>query len=569
MGQGNSQLAVYGKLGVLYDCGSSSQLIHHKLRALSSGKVKFAKRNIENLEINNLFTGRNRLNRKEEFHSLTAENLKNIANTRFDKKDHVESQGSEGDFSNGENTSNEARDNIRQVIEEHKLKHLFIFISHPDADHYDKLISPSHGSAIKGALPDNLPVTVFLCGDWLNKEEKIEEENRNKKVLPGHIDFIRRLFKRDKTDVYFPHYFNYISKKNDASCNEPALHYELLHHIFYHNKLMDDTQFKEKFGEKLKDFKSYNYPNNHTVPFFGNLEELILQIRNSNSYSKFKEELKETTSEDYPYDQFMRCIYIHLMNQRFDDINSQSAILSFNMPGLKMKFICTGDAHDETFQYLNILNNPNVQTDLNSSTNVLIVPHHGSSGNISRKMLEMFNPELCVISAGNGVQHGHPNNLTVDAYKNAVELGLISKNFFSKFAISEPGLLAISYPRKGNTKIGCISNLDEQRIPLMSTNVHGTIKFDNEGIWGDFTNIVEITQSNNGRERIDSYNVNFKIRSVDSKHLSGINKSALEEIGEGIIRENDKYYYMVQIDDLTQLFYDAEQIGVDVADETD
>ena len=227
------------------------------------------------------------------------------------------------------------------------------------------------------------------------------------------------------------------------------------------------------------------------------------------------------------------------MNQRFDDINSQSTIVSFRMPELKMHFVCTGDAHDETFYHP--IFSPHLIEGVHSLkknfTNVLILPHHGASSNISRKMLEIFMPDLLVISAGNGKQHGHPNKQTLLTYVKVLEENLTESSFSKNFLkVGPQGNFSVFFEGKKKTAIGYLRDLGES--PIVSTNVHGTIQFRENGLYSTFSEIVEDSAK-------VAYVVDFSKR-IDHN----LEKEKIEEHGNNIVSISDSFYYRVSIEEV-------------------
>ncbi|MDO8610414.1 MAG: hypothetical protein Q7R95_07735 [bacterium] len=86
------------------------------------------------------------------------------------------------------------------------------------------------------------------------------------------------------------------------------------------------------------------------------------------------------------------------------DENDCSAIFTFKINNFRVLF--TGDA---TFKLLETLSEkPNLKT------NILKVPHHGSSHGLTEKFLRLANPEVAVISVGKKNSYGHPSKSTLD-----------------------------------------------------------------------------------------------------------------------------------------------------------
>lgn len=525
--------------------------------------------------------------------------------------------------SNALSEKRDIRETIRNIIRSHGLKHLFIFVSHPDSDHYNLI--QNTGMSI---LPSELPVTIFLCGDWLNTEDLVE------KVL-----FLRNLSKRPHTWIELPYYWNY---RSSSSIN--IYDYQSLVNSFHQDISLENTQ-------KYNIFLGRNFPNTNPHPFQGNLFELISTALSKNEHRLFVEskdkgskssaaEKKQKSERALTlYEHFgdfniqeqqdnLENVYIHCMNQTLDNVNSQSAIISFEMPSLGMRFICTGDAHDETFHFIDLYsrktqekntitdiiknesilsnfheslmnckeswsietclqyalnsinekmeaapltlseeqktrlkryvkiffelakqgnidktNNPNTRflKEVESKKRhqnfitLLVLPHHGSSGNISRKMLELFSPDLLIVSAGNGVLHGHPETETISAYRRAKANGLLSNDLLSKMKY-EPDLPScITYSDKKEAKLIGHLVLFSEELPLLSTNIHGTISFDKEGVYSDFSNVIEFQNATGETELLS---INFRKRVEDPSLIQELN-----DLNGIVLKMNDFYFY--------------------------
>ncbi len=526
VGQGNAQLAIYKNIGVLYDCGSSSQQTHPKIKSLLSEDYSriIAKKESKKQEYIPVIDQK----RIQDVEAEIAEKEKLLGTSEKQLESNRSSESNT--YSNIDSTENNIKGVIRKAIDEHHLKHLFVFISHPDADHYNKLILLSDTSRGEEILPSDIPVTVILCGDWLgNLKQENQTREDDKEHISQRLNFIRRLSRREKTWVELPYYWEY---KATEDSNFP--NYAALLNSFKLSVGSDEIPV-DIYAEFLPQF----YPNNPTRPFQGSLKALLLFIKErytpnqaSSSYTEdpFSAHFTSIYADIQAEESSFNNIYIWLMNQHFDDINSQSSIISFIMPESKMHFICTGDAHDETF-YHSLFNRSETNELLiklreDNFSNVLMIPHHGSSSNLSRRMLEFFKPDLCVISSGNGKQQGHPNKEMIDSYTYAFKSKLIQSRFSDFFDLEGFGIFAISYIKRGATDIGYLSKLTKE-TPIFSTNVHGTIKFDKSGVYSNFSDVIEIERSIEGSEK-QHFVVNFKKK--DNKLMDLLkNLSELQE----------------------------------------
>ena len=73
----------------------------------------------------------------------------------------------------------------------------------------------------------------------------------------------------------------------------------------------------------------------------------------------------------------------------------------------RARFLFAGDAEKEVLQ-------PIAGEGALGTVDVVKVGHHGSSGALSDFILDQLDPELALISAGEGNPYGHPNQETVD-----------------------------------------------------------------------------------------------------------------------------------------------------------
>ena len=179
---------------------------------------------------------------------------------------------------------------------------------------------------------------------------------------------------------------------------------------------------------------------------------------------------------------------------------------------------------------------------------LLVLPHHGSSGNISRKMLELFLPDLLVISAGNGVLHGHPETETIKAYKRAKGKGLLSNVLLNSMKYESDLPSCITYSDKIEAKqIGHLVPFSED-LPLLSTNIHGTISFDIDGVYSDFSNVIEYQ---NTPGAIELLSINFRKRVDDTLLILELNKQ------KGAVLKKDDYYFYKLIYKDKNYYYNA------------
>ena len=110
-----------------------------------------------------------------------------------------------------------------------------------------------------------------------------------------------------------------------------------------------------------------------------------------------------------------------------NDLNNCSIVLRLAYEDVA--FLFTGDA--EAQEEADILNNG-----LDVQADVLKVGHHGSSSSTYQDFLEAVDPEIAVISCGEGNDYGHPHQETLD---------ILYSSHISTFRTDEQGtILAIS-----------------------------------------------------------------------------------------------------------------------------
>lgn len=313
---------------------------------------------------------------------------------------------------------------LQTILAEHQCDLIILMLSHPDADHisYTDLIPHT----ING---HNVPMLAILGGDWLSKPLVIGHKYTKtgyKLELTETGDVIKYLTTRPETEVFLPFYEQY--KQTDL-LREVG---KELAGISPKNTMLTS------FGHEASDFRKM------PTDFMGNLSELIKKYHLDNA-KKFA--VAAPMLED---------IYIWSLNSISSDQNEQSIIASYTHPQLNQTFIFTGDATDYQFrQIAQRLTTSKLETDdetlpaaeeaeahiafkknpkdvirsgffskrLRKKLDakhivVFVVPHHGSSGNISGAALQLFCPNIFAISAGNGGLYPHPELEVIEHINN-------------------------------------------------------------------------------------------------------------------------------------------------------
>ncbi len=153
MGQGNCQLAVYEKerIGILYDCGSSSWKTCTKLSALHAEKYEL------------FFQKKDKAGSPNKTSGQPAPlDVFSILEEEGNTPEEILSDGSVGSSFSQDDKSDIDDIDLNSILK--KLNHVFIILSHPDRDHIN-LVNTEN-------IPDGIPMT-FLCeGDWFGQKNK-------------------------------------------------------------------------------------------------------------------------------------------------------------------------------------------------------------------------------------------------------------------------------------------------------------------------------------------------------------------------------------------------------------
>lgn len=94
------------------------------------------------------------------------------------------------------------------------------------------------------------------------------------------------------------------------------------------------------------------------------------------------------------------------------DLNDFSLVFLFSW--LDFDVLFTGDVSSRTLNLLtDTINNKLIQKKIE----VLKIPHHGSKNGLTKKFLQLADPQLCVISVGKKNTYGHPSNQVINMLK--------------------------------------------------------------------------------------------------------------------------------------------------------
>ena len=253
---------------------------------------------------------------------------------------------------------------------------------------------------------------------------------------------------------------------------------------------------RELLYNEFKMYPKFSYENK-VKPFNGNLNLLLN-----------KANLKEKQNDLY------NNVNIYISNFPFKDINNQSIIVSLTMPKLKMKFVCTGDAHNETFELMSLVQD--VQNQPETLLTLLMLPHHGSIENFSKTLFQIFKPDILAISAGNGAKYVHPSSTLIDLCTDfAIKVNKGKLRFKDSFEIRINSFF-LSFIEKGK---GVLRTYDDnEKFPIICTNIQGTIKVDEKGFHSSFLNLLNIEN--------DKYEIDF-LHCVDKGDVKNKQKMAV------------------------------------------
>jgi hypothetical protein len=479
VGQGNAQLAVYEPSGfaALYDCGSSSQQGHPKYVACQ--QKLFSSLFVEKV-----------VKREESVSDLLAmmdideENL-----SKFPKTSKL-NESQDSIISNKMSIKYKGVPHfIHDLISKYSIHHLFIFLSHPDADHINWINSDAIPLYVNKEI---LRITAILGGDWLGEGG----ENTQKTDLSTPVkEVLGFLWKRQCTWTELPYYWNWQGLLKDPYSEETV---DTTNHIKFTNavRVYLEKNKTDAVYEAIKNKTNLQIKN----PFNESLYSLILKICADNKsfnpmgleyhFSRVLESKKDLDK-----------VHVMLMNYpEIKDPNGQSSILIFNMPTLEMNFVCTGDATQDTFSKIKPEQVPDSFHD-SRYINLLMLPHHGANDNRSVRMHKLFPAHIYGISAGNGILYGHPSKKLLK--DTLFELPTtIDKKFNQTFQLKgKYNNMFLAF--KGKNEGAYTANLFENPLypPILCPNITGTFKFgkDNEDGKTISTLFSSIITTTNGR----------------------------------------------------------------------
>jgi len=474
MGQGNSQLVIYqrpqGRVGILYDLGSKSLQMHPKFSLRKEwGELFLAP----------LKTTSARITEDEDEDEMPFPSTPINARKTTALQQTPRTTGKKLYTTQRETTKSELEELIYKQLE--SLDYLFIFLSHSDEDHINFLNNKS--------IPETLPITVILAGDWFGDIGAEEGKTNFTEPVKEVLMFLSLRKQNTYTYIHFPYYSRALNELISTTLQLEEL----------------QTSFAEidslSGGDRTQALKTLD-KNPHIKPIInqclkinpGTPTPLFLHgpfLRVFNDLPLFEEFLGR-------FPDILNNVYIWSLNQPADDKNSHSTVISCTLPNLGMSVVLTGDAEHSVFQRIVNENDHLFREQLASNlginpilhTVLLMLPHHGALANRSGSMLRFFIPNAFGISAGDGELYGHPsaaliNNIRV-IYSDSVYHQFL-EYFYTRYAY------------QGKFHFITLSNgrhiIDKAEVgkPLfLCPNIYGCIKWDEEGIRTNFSNIIMI-----------------------------------------------------------------------------
>lgn len=495
VGQGNCQLGIYEeeKIGILFDCGTSS----------TKGHVKFSE--LQRSDCISIFEKKSSQERFPREVVPLEQLLK-------------ESQTMEEDPESLSQTSAVqcVERNLRSLsdlINSYDLKYLFIILSHPDKDHIN-LISSDLLSSLSPS------VMILSEGDWFSSD-KGEAQGVLQNLKSSQCAFC----------ADFPFYSGGLLSIDKRKIST----YERLLGSFEESGVPGVLSLLEGWVSVIPTLK------------FEDLYSVILRksSEKANNLEYFRDIL---CADGFPYVSsqlfdVLKNVKIAHINFPFKDVNSQSSIVEIKMPKLKMQFFLTGDASDETFSRVVEYDRSFFKKD-EGYISLAMLPHHGSKENKSMWFFELFQPDIIGISAGNGGQFTHPSKIFIDQIKALPYKGSFWENFTLK-NLGEAGIFFLDKEKNDTPRSAFVLKNGESSMPFVCTNLLGDIKFDEQGIAAQFSNIVE--------EGGEAYEVNY----LQSKNVTFSGKQA------GVIRQasDGEFYFCVERPKSGDLCYPAKKLA--------
>lgn len=477
VGQGSCNLVKYHLptqeiIGVLYDAGSSSGVIHPKFRVNTTMP--------DSLIFEDLKQANTQKDRDSDDDALSPPRPLQDGrhNTRNEELYEAPAESPDGARVSAVVTRNPSMLKDSKIFIKEKLTgltHLFVFLSHPDSDHI---------SLLPEIIPDNLSITVFLSGDWLGDAGANGKGDDLSSPVKKIIEFLsaRARSNPDSTSFCLPYYWDYDLQNNGYQRLKEGLAKEGAGGSGALFK-----QFRLKFGQPRHVPKEM---------FQGSLPDLIQAAFISGDI------LDKEIVHHNRWTRTLSNVHIWALNQSADDANDQSAIVSCTIPDINMSFVFTGDARDLVFRKAQqefFLKHQRLKwRDLNRNPEHIVwlsLPHHGSEENISPHAYDLFQPNGFLISVGSTSTFGHPSYGLIRGirkfYKEYQDGQSLAKSFYDRFKTNPSkncDLIAVekelNAAAQGGTKyiprlIKMFGHLGNS-TPILCPNIRGHISISQE-----------------------------------------------------------------------------------------
>lgn len=300
---------------------------------------------------------------------------------------------------------------INSIFDRLKPDLIFVFLSHPDKDHIN-LVGKIPKTKNEQGTTVEIPAVFFLCGDWLSNPENTKEER----------DALNYIQAKSKKILYMPYYWQTYPLQSPPQ-SVTRVEKEIL-----------EPFVNDFFGTWVK-------TQDRVIcdVGLGSLLQLLPPFSLGQSPTLF--------ALDDAMVQFLNNIHIWLLNHHRSDINAQSCIVSCTLPTHNMSFVFTGDADDSTFNELarrldtsRQLSPARTLRQRNDHLIWLSLPHHGSRENKSVAMIDLFDPDAYIATAGIGTQYGHPATEVIESLRQRPSKDTAAKNvripFWEKYQVA-------------------------------------------------------------------------------------------------------------------------------------
>lgn len=549
VGQGNAQFIVYPKekIGFLYDAGSASKNKHFKF--LSNQKlVPFLipqpkaqlfgsdEEEEEDEAKKSKFISKQQhfLANSDEEQSLSQSSSQNkgkhsavIATRLSTKSKESAASNAAKDASNIPNI----RQSIQNTIASSGIDILFVFLSHPDKDHINFFSNLRKEPDI---LPDNLKIMIFACGLFIYNESQ---------DVKNFLSYINKKKQTNKNiRLLFPYTWGNSTKEEFFKLIERDTDEDLIQCSFY-NFLQKAKQYEPTAFEDIVSLlvRKESESNHESI---GSSIEPSLQKKLFITKNFFSEE------ENKSIEALKDRVFIWGINYRDNDVNAQSTVMSFKLSD-DLSLTVTGDAEPSTFEAIVRKANEqqfNVEQMLGRNR-ILVIPHHGAEDNITEEIATFFKPNLAIISAANGKQFGHPHQKVIKWLSEIINQQEFNKAFM-KTGPQDNTILCCGkkyeedkwYNKASKTedakKFSTLRTTDK----IISTNVSGTISFENGIFYSAFSSLLEHTEEN----FLISFSQSISPSDFNKFNITKEDTQLAINTNDGLLKKEDNFYFVIK-----------------------